>query len=184
MKKAYGYFLILIIAISCNAQNQYWEELNESQKAKVLSLVHSELVLSYYEGNFKLSDDNITIKLLDDLIQAPDSIMPLTFYLFNNICESSDGALTEMIIEYCIYYIAEHPEFVFAYFKKHNRELMDTYAMLIGYELYLKDKGLSNTTYDYTKLKSHISTTVDDNSLQSIIDAFWSSVDEKISNMK
>lgn len=149
-----------------------------------IQYLHSELVLSYYEGNFELSDDSITMKLLDDLVQAPDSILPLTFYLFNNICESSDGALTEMIIEYCIYYIVEHPDFVFAYFKKHNRELMDTYAMLIGYELYFKEEGTSTTPYNYTQLKNHIDASVVDHNLHSTIDAFWRLVDETIENMK
>lgn len=176
--------ILLLIVFSCNGQAIYWEDLPESQKTQIIDFVSSEIVLQHLNGKIKLSDDSLTFVLLNELSNPNDTLLPLYFYLFNKILEKSDGALSEMVVDYCLEFLVKHTEFVFFYFDKYNDEqLMNVYALMIGYELYLKKIRVSNFAYDYNQLKCYINNRVTDKKLQGTIETFWLLVDETIENM-
>ncbi|WP_372933391.1 hypothetical protein [Mariniphaga sediminis] len=187
-------FLISLIAtivfsISVNGQTKFWEDLSCSQKTDIVRVCQSESVKKFYDGDFVLSDDEKTEKLLNELVTSNDTILPLSFYLFNKISIESDGALSEMAGEYYIEFLARHPKYILSYFTKErelsiNKPLWRNYAQSVGYELYFKKKGTSDIKYNYQSFKEIlIASSKGNKENEETFRIFWQLVDETIKNM-
>lgn len=187
-------FLIYLIATivfstSVNGQIKYWEDLRCSRKTDIVRACQSKVVKNLYDGDFVLSDDEKTEKLLNELVTSNDTILPLYFYLLNKIIIDSDGALSEMVGEYCIEFLARHPRYVLTYFTKERelsikKPLWRIYAQFVGYELYFKKKGTSELKYNYQSFKELlIASSSGNKENEETFRIFWQLVDETMENM-
>lgn len=183
--KAYLVFVITILfSISSFGQMEYWEDLNPSQKSEYLKACKSKHILNYYKGNQVPTDDDKTNKLLDELVTANDSILPLSFYLFNKICSHSDGALSEMVAEYCVKFLLNHPKYTLTYFSKERLSkikdpVYKTYAMFLGAELYFDLSTYSWKNYHNLRRKL-VDASKGDSESEKTFKLFWSQVDQTI----
>jgi len=137
----------------------YWEALNEDQKAEILkSKEINRTAIDFYHGKIKVGDNNITINLLDTITSFHNSkaISSFYFFLFNKICNTADGALSEILGSYCQRVILNSPSYVIDYFSR-NDKIMRKYAELLGYELYFKEDGTSEIEYGYSDFKKILS---------------------------
>jgi len=187
-------FLTIIISMFFSIANygqiKFWENLSCEEKTNILNVCESELIKTFYEGHFVLSDDEKTVGLLNDLITVNDSTLPLSFYLLNKICTQSDGALAETVSSSCIQFVAMRPIYFLSYFSNNReiskqKQLFETYAMFIGSELYYKRIGTSNIKYDYKNLKEIFnSASESNNDIKETFNEFWKLVDKYIKNME
>lgn len=131
----------------------YWENLSKIQKDKILNSNNTnKLVVKLYNGDLILQDDDMSKQLLDTLTNLTGEKAALYLYLFNHICTSSDGAISEMLGSYCQKALLNSPIYVFTYLSK-NENLLKKYAEYLGYELYFKEEGTSNIEYNYKDFK-------------------------------
>ena len=181
--------VIIVFSISANGQIKFWEDLNCSQQTDIIRSCRSEALKKLYIGDFVLSDNEKTEKLLNELVTANDTILSLSFYLFNKISIESDGALSEMIGEYSIEFLARHPKYILSYFTRErelssNKPLWINYAQSVGYELYFKNKGTSDLKYSYPIFKEIlIASSKGNKENEETFIIFWQLVDEVIKNM-
>lgn len=179
---------IILFSISSSGQTKYWEDLSCSQKTEILENCKSVAIKRFYEGHFKPTDDEKTLHLLNELVSSNDTVMPLSFYLFNKICTKSDGALSEMVEEFCVKFLANHPQYVLTYFTKErllntNHNVIGTYAMFVGIELYMKRKGISKFKYNYQEFKGILlSASKGNKENEETFKVFWQLVDKTIQN--
>ncbi len=137
----------------------YWEALNENQKAEILKSEEvNRTAIDFYHGLIKVGDNDITINLLNTITSFPNSktISSFYFFLFNKICNTADGALSEILGPYCQRVILNSPFYVMDYFSR-NDKIMRKYAELLGYELYFKEDGTSEIEYKYSDFKKILS---------------------------
>lgn len=137
----------------------YWEALNENQKAEILKSKEINIAaIDFYHGKIKIGDNNITINLLDTITSLHNSkaISSFYFFLFNKICTTADGALSEMLGSYCQKVMLNSPSYVLDYFSR-NDNAMKKYAELLGYELYFKEDGTSEIKYSFSDFKKILS---------------------------
>jgi hypothetical protein len=136
----------------------YWEDLNSSEKENILkSFEFEKNAVDYYNCRFTPSDNNETMSLLETItsIPAQEDVAKFYFYIFNQICLKADGALSEIIGKYCQKVIINKPLYVINYFKR-KQNTLETYASLIGYELYFKEEGTSDIEYNFKDFKKFI----------------------------
>ena len=191
MRRIYRLIIIgAFLCVSCTGQELFWEDLSNSQKSNILSSCKSQKILELYEGKFVLADNESTVELLRDIVMADDNLLPLSFYLFNNILITADGALAEMAGKYCIEFSAKHPEYFLLYFtRERERRVKDPvwrlYAQFIGYELYFKNLGTSDLNYTYYSFKEVLTTGAKGNVANGkTLEVFWQLVDETIKDME
>ena len=174
----------------CLSQNAYWEDLNSVQQQEVLNKCTSAEILSLFHGNLSLTDNEASELILKELVVNDDSVLlPLYFYMFNNVVVKSDGALAELVGSYCFDILLNYPDYVLKYFlldvkKNKEKSLMKYYSDFIGYELYFKNDGLSDLKYTYSQVKDILKESVNKHpELESIYVKFWQDVDLVIKNM-
>ena len=138
---------------------KYWELMSQNEKEQFLNNSDlDKLILDYYNGNFKVTDDEQTIRLLDTLTHKNDYFQ-LYYFLFNNICTTSDGALSEIMGTYCLKMILNQPIFVINHFtfERNNfgksQYLYQLYASFIGEEFYFYNKKMSELDYGFPEFK-------------------------------
>lgn len=152
MSFLYGWIIILLIipCISTFSQHKFWEDLSdEKQKAILQDTTTFMRAAEYYSDSFKPSDDSNTFELLDTLTKKR-VFNPLYFELFNRILSSSDGALSEVLREYCTLMVYSFPGELIYYFTLNNNtsgKLQQLYSSFVGGNLTLKE---------FTKLKIYI----------------------------
>jgi hypothetical protein len=184
-----GLTITTIFSVSSYGQYKYWEDLNCTQKTEILENCKSDPMKKFYEGKFVPTDDDKTWKLLSEIVSSSDTILPLSFYLFNKISTKSDGALAEMVEEFCAEFLAKHPQYILTYFSKERllkakKPVIENYAMFVGYELYLKKKGISDFKYSYQSYKELLDiASKGSKENEEIFKVFWQLVDETIKNM-
>jgi len=165
--------IILLCALfsSCNSGHQkpttptanlqtyvYWEDMSDMEKNDLLKQSDIDsMVLVYYEGKYKLTDDSITMNLLDSLgrIKEKDYRRPFYFFVMNRIYKESDGAVAEMLGNSCQDFMINNPLYVLVFFQK-DKQMLELYAQILGYELYFKEQGTSDIKYQYTDFKKLI----------------------------
>ena len=127
-------------------ENVYWEDIPRSKQDSILRHTDSDL-LSLYQGKIVVSDNNESFELLDKLChKVSGAKQALYFLLFSKIMEESDGALSEVMGEYCMRFVDKNADFVLPYLANHE-ELCKLYASFIATELYYNEKSPS----DYKK---------------------------------
>jgi hypothetical protein len=91
----------------------------------------------------KLSDNDLSAAILDTLCSSTDSNKRmLYFYILNEIANTADGAVAEMLGGYCIKYVNKNTDYALEYFSKHQ-DVANKYAEIIAEELNLCDTSLS-----------------------------------------
>lgn len=137
------------------------------------------LVRNYYNGELLPSDDEKTFRLLDLLILKNPDLYPFYFHCLTQICEDSDGALSEIMGPYCIQMIHNYPKGAFSYFGSDSLNL-DRYASFIGYELYFVEFGTSDLKTNYKDFKIYLNNTLDlqDQLTKSTYDRFFNKIDD------
>ena len=188
---------ITFFSISSYGQMKYWEDLNDQQKSDILGVCKSVSIKRFYEGNkkifyegkFKPTEDNITSELLAELVASNDTILPLSFYLFNKILINSDGDIGEMFEELCAKFLAKHPLYILPYFSKERilkvkKPVWKTYAMFVGVGLYFKICGTSDLKYSYKRYREIlVSASKDNKENEETFRLFWQIVDKTIKMM-
>ncbi|MBP1615013.1 MAG: hypothetical protein H6Q13_2461 [Bacteroidetes bacterium] len=188
-------FLILIILVffTCIGHGKqsgyadtmkclYWENMTNSDKDSVLSLLPvNDNVLRYYRKNFQLSDNEEVFSLLDTAENWYNKPKAFYFYVFNTVCENSDGAFSEILGMHCMNIVLNDPNYVLNYFKI-NKNIEKLYAQLLGSEFYFKEGGTSIAKYNYAEFKSMIEAKTDDD-YESIKREFYSLIEKAMSDM-
>ena len=189
------YILLVITAITVYSvpnygQTSFWEDLNCKQKSYILNACRSESINKLYKNELSLTPGKKeTLLLLDELVNSNDTILPLTFFIFNRVLKGKDAALGEVLGQFCVEFIYKHPIYVLEYFKKEDglkviNPCSELYAMFIGSELYLKQKGYSRIKYNYDILKNKLDIAADSSSdVKETLKVFWLLVDKEIKNM-
>lgn len=160
----------------------YWEDMTNSAKDSILSLLSTnDNVRRYHLENRQLSDNEETFSLLDSIEDWHNKPKEFYFYVFNTICENSDGAVSELLGIHCMNVVLNNPNYVFNYFKE-NKSIGKLYATLMGSEFYFKEVGTSMMKYNYTEFKNIIEARIDiDN--ESIKKEFYSLIEKTMNDM-
>jgi hypothetical protein len=131
----------------------------------------------YYQGQFKLYDNQETFNFLDSVMTKNNNTRPFYFYVFNNVLSVSDGALSEYIAGICLDYFKYYSCEFMAYDRNPEFNIyMTTWIDFIGWQLYTKpeydkfsvliDKKVNEECPDFTNswetLKNLIRTKLDE----------------------
>jgi hypothetical protein len=195
MKKTILIICLFSIILNSFCQSKYWEGMDENEKNKILNdkSINPD-ILKYYQGKSKLNSDDSNNKnkeILTSLTEnTNDNLRAFYFFVFNQICLKSDGALSEILGNYCITMTAKNSKYVFEYFteqiKINKFSLFDNYVNFIGSELYFANKGNSDTEYNYNSYKDKInkvSATFSANEKHTL-ELFWKRIDKVMKNME
>jgi len=106
-----------------------------------------------YNGQFQLSDNKETFKLLVTTYDCPDELMSFYFHLFNYIATVSDGALSEVFGQEVLHLIELRTEFFFNYFENTQEgDLFYLYANLCAFELLMYDENSLEQVDNFEKM--------------------------------
>lgn len=182
-------FLFVISAFNAQCKPNsgiYWEQMSESVKKETVASDEVDVnAANYYKGNFVFTDNEKSFQLLDVLTSEYENpnIKALYFYLFNEICTKADGAISEVLGNYCQKVLLNDPVYVLNYFSSHS-SIMRTYAQLLGYELYFKNDGTSDIKYNFTDFKKLINEKIkNDDNLKMTFNNFNSEIEKIMKNM-
>lgn len=193
-------FILTFAFLSCTQNNRasinnslidttfiYWENFTQNQKNEILNSgnVNKEAI-EFYKGNLKVRDNDQTTALLNTLssITTNDTTTPFYFFLFNQICINSDGALSEMLGNYCQMMVLSSPAYVVSYLGQ-NEDILKKYAEYLGFELYFKEDGTSTLEYNYSDFKKILSDTLgNEGKYELILKLFYEEIEKSIKNME
>jgi len=186
-------FLLLLTSISFgqNAFN-FWELMSQTEKEHFLNNSNiNKLVLDYYGDKFKVNDDEQTFRLIDTLTHK-NEYFPFYYFLFNEICAVSDGALSEAMGPYCLKMLLNEPNFVINHFTFERKNfgksqyLYQLYASFIGEEFYFYNKKMSELDYGFPEFKEmllkELKNTSSDNS--ETLELFFIEIIDNINKME
>lgn len=165
----------------------YWDNLSELQKREVLlsDIIYKDAV-AFYEGKLKLTDDNRMFALLDTLTSFKknnENLNSFYFYVFCQICNISDGSISESLGIYCQNAILNAPEYHLNYFSG-NKNTFHKYIQYIGAELYFKEEGTSAIEYNYKDFRKLITEKIaSNNTLDSIANLFFLEIEKMMKSM-
>jgi len=186
--------VLILCTLNCKATNQqkgcneniYWEDLVKTEQESIL---HSSQIdknaIKYYQGSFRTTDnqstENLLNKIISDKNQAKEKVF--YFYILNKICLNSDGALSEILGDYCMKFLLRNPALVLRYFQR-NKKVEKMYGEFIGYELYFKEKGTSDIEYNYTDFKRIVDAKIKSNKeYEKTLAEFYSIIESAMKNM-
>lgn len=138
----------LVLAFCSNIANageyQYWDDLDENSKSEIIKSIDVDKnIMKIYLHEMKLSDNDLSATILDTLCSSTDSNKRmLYFYILNEIANTADGAVAEMLGGYCIKYVNKNTDYALEYFSIHQ-DVANNYAESIAGELYLSDTSIS-----------------------------------------
>lgn len=159
--------IIIIIFVTfinqyVNSQNKYWNNIPDTEKLNILNNKQIRpMVLNFYHGNVSLlKDDKTQNEILNILTNNRNKkILPLYFYIFNNICLNADAGLSENLGRYCIRMVINNTLYITEYFSLqgefNNYDLLNTYSLFIADEL-TSAEGMSKSIYNFTEFKNKI----------------------------
>ena len=142
-------FGLVMAFLSCGSSHaddyQYWEELSDSSKLKVIKSLNIDVNVSkLYLHQIMLSDDSLSEAILDTLCMPSEgNKRMLYFYLMNEIIMSADGSLAEVLGGYCYRLVVNNPDFILVYLNK-NPRIANEYITMIATELYYNDYTITN----------------------------------------
>jgi len=116
---------------------------------------HDERVIDYCIGEINITDDKKSLKFIEFITQNEKYFVPIYFYAFNQICQKSDGSLSEVLGKYCLKVIVNHPNEVFRHFETNNKDLK-LYANMLGYEFYFCIQGTSDLEMNFEQFKEYL----------------------------
>ena len=139
-----GLVLVFCSSIANAGEYQYWDDLDEKSKSEIIKSIDVDKnIMKLYLHEMKLSDNDLSAAILDTLCSSTDSNKRmLYFYILNEIANTADGAVAEMLGGYCIKYVNKNTDYALEYFSKHQ-DVANNYAESIAGELYLSDTSFS-----------------------------------------
>ena len=139
-----GLVLVFCSSIANAGEYQYWDDLDEKSKSEIIKSINVDKnIMKLYLHEMKLSDNDLSAAILDTLCSSTDSNKRmLYFYILNEIANTADGAVAEMLGGYCIKYVNKNTDYALEYFSKHQ-DVANNYAESIAGELYLSDTSFS-----------------------------------------
>lgn len=139
-----GLVLVFCSNIANAGEYQYWDDLDENSRSEIIKSIDVDKnIMKLYLHEMKLSDNDLSAAILDTLCSSTDSNKRmLYFYILNEIANTADGAVAEILGEYCIKYVNENTDYALEYFSKHQ-DVANNYAESIAGELYLSDTSFS-----------------------------------------
>ena len=148
-----GLVLVFCSSIANAGEYQYWDDLDENSKSEIIKSIDVDKnIMKLYLHEMKLSDNDLSAAILDTLCSSTDSNKRmLYFYILNEIANTADGTVAEMLGGYCIKYVNENTDYALEYFRIHQ-DVANIYAESIAGELYLSDTSLSQ--YEQIMLNS------------------------------
>jgi hypothetical protein len=162
-------FIVSMLSGAVFSQTKYWEDLGSRKKEKFLNDTNTnKLAIDFYYGKFKTSDDSLTIELLDKIIEKKD-FNPFYFFLFNKILYSADGAIAELIGEYCYKIISDNNIIVLKYFVRQRKSDTDNtlcikYGNFLGWKFAADIKSNVKDKSEYEKFRNILMTSLQDSS--------------------
>ena len=123
---------------------QYWDDLDENSKTEIIKSIDVDKnIMKLYLHKIKLSDNDMSATILDTLSSSTDGYKRmLHFYILNEIVNTADGAVAEMVSGYCVKYVNENTDYALEYFSKHQ-DVAINYVYIIAGELYLSDTSFT-----------------------------------------
>lgn len=139
-----GLVLVFCSSIANAGVYQYWDDLDENSKTEIIKSIDVDKnIMKLYLHEMKLSDNDLSAAILDTLCSSTDSNKRmLYFYILNEIANTADGAVAEMLGGYCIKYVNKNTDYALEYFSTHQ-DVANNYAESIAGELYLSDTSFS-----------------------------------------
>lgn len=139
-----GLALAFCSSIANAGEYQYWDDLDEKSKSEIIKSIDVDKnIMKLYLHEMKLSDNDLSAAILDTLCSSTDSNKRmLYFYILNEIANTADGAVAEMLGGYCVKYVNENTDYALEYFSIHQ-DVANNYAESIAGELYLSDTSIS-----------------------------------------
>ncbi|MBK6347385.1 MAG: hypothetical protein IPF68_15925 [Bacteroidales bacterium] len=125
----------------------------------------------FYEGKFAISDDEKTFAICDSITTDNPDTRPFYLYVFCRIIEISDGAIAEVMGEYCTAYMIKFPcDFInnlsseeydlpkkewlgFVAFEQDSKTAFENFTRLIDEKL---QSGCTNSINSWTEIKREI----------------------------
>jgi hypothetical protein len=160
-------YISLIFVLSCNSiikyevdKNSvnyiYWDTMSQHQKDSVLS-TYPESDKYLLKLNVKNNDaDFDNLNMITNCFENGNSHpRELCFFVFNSICEKSDGQLSEVMGMFCMKVLMIDPNYVLNYFRL-SKSMQEKYANFMGYEFYFKEEGTSTIQYSFSKYQKMI----------------------------
>jgi len=92
----------------------------------------------YYQGKFAASDDTLTFAFLDSVLTNNEETKPFYLFVANSVVSIADGALAEVVAEYC-----------WAYFEKYPCDFFALSGDKLYSEIYFKWFNLASSGYYY-----------------------------------
>jgi hypothetical protein len=141
--------------------------------------------IEYFNGHLTVSDNDRTFVLLDSISTLPiNEPMKRAFYfhLFNAICAKADGAVSEVLGDYCQNMLLSDTEYVVNYLMN-NQGLTKRYASLLGYELYFKEDGTSTIRYDFSGFKELLNARLPQATYQDFLETFFNEIQATMNAM-
>ncbi len=112
--------ILIITSINCFGQEKYWEQLNQTEKNKILN--NPDVVpyaLKFFKGNYDLNQDSLVLDFLDKIsLNKSKELLPFYYFLFIKMCKEADGYIGETLGDCCINFLLNHSNFVL----KHIRQ--------------------------------------------------------------
>lgn len=144
----------------------------------------NEVVKNYYWGRINISDNIETFSLLDTITEQNDMFFPIYFHTLNEIIKMSDGAVAEILGDYCYKMLCNNPGEAFDYLIK-DRTMLLKYARYLGYEFsFAKDNISSNEIYlKELKTKLEMSLDLSKNKVKNTLDEFMKEIEITITEM-
>lgn len=166
---------------------RYWEDYSELEKRAVLESENtSKTAIKFYYNQFNLSDNEASFRLMKELTspQTDADLNAFYFHLFNKIVLSSDGAVSEELPQYMLSRILSSPCYVLNYFIS-NRQLMASYAHLLGVEFHFKESDTSDLPYTFNQFKQKIAEDIKycPNQFEDILSAFYKKIQKQMEEM-
>ena len=121
-KMLLGILLTLCCCMSHAEEFQYWDDLDENSKTEIIKSIDVDKnIMKLYLHKIKLSDNDMSATILDTLSSSTDGYKRmLHFYILNEIVNTADGAVAEIVSGYCVKYVNENTDYALEYFSKHQ----------------------------------------------------------------
>lgn len=147
MKRITLLFCFLIFSmIALGTDNvRFWEQYSDAEKYHIIKSGAIEAsIVGIYDDSFEIGDNEETFKILDYLSEYKygihtDGIVD-AFYIhcFSKILRKADGALSEVMGDYCMRILKKSSNYAILYLRAHE-EIRDAFIMHIGFDVYCSD---------------------------------------------
>lgn len=146
--------VFLFNSCSLLSKNAYWADFDtHAQKRIIKDKSVNDLAKLIYSGKDCISDNEESFVLFEEITSFSHDkrVDAFYYYVFNEICQSADGAVAEVLGYYCLNSLVNSTEYNLRFFTR-NYSLLHKYAEYIAYELDQNQEAIEK----YNMLKKRI----------------------------